>query len=89
MKFVNKGIFNSMYLNEEAFPKYPVKKLILVSTLLRTKGFASKAKADADDVIADYCLRKDISKCTRKMNQIRKTQPEDFREDPVDLEVMH
>ena len=89
VKFINEGIFNSVYLNEEALPKYPVKQLILVSTLLRTKGFASKAKADADDVIANYCIRKDISKYTRKMKQVKKTQPADFKEDPVELEVMH
>ena len=56
---------------------------------LRTKGFASKEKADADNVIADYCLRNGISKYTRKMKQVTKTQPADFQEDPVDLEVMH
>ena len=86
VKFINEGIFNSVYLNEEALPKYPVKQLILVSTLLRTKGFASKAKADADDVIANYCIQKDISKYTRKMKQVKKTQPADFKEDPVELE---
>ena len=64
-------------------------QLILASTLLRTKGFASKEKADADSVISDYCLRNDISKYTRKMKQVKKTQPADFQEDPVDLEVMH
>ena len=60
-----------------------------MSTLLRTKGFASKAKADADNVIAEYCIRKDISKYTRKMKQVKKTQPSYFQEDPVELEVLH
>ena len=89
MKFINEDILNSVYLNDEAFPKYPVNQLILASTLLRTKGFASKAKADADNVIADYCLRNGISIYTRKMKQVTKTQPADFGEDLVDLEVMH
>ena len=62
---------------------------ILASTLLRTKGFASKEKADADNVISDYCLRNGIYKYTRKMKQVTETQPADFKEDPVDLEVMH
>ena len=89
LKFINDNILNSVYLNDEAFPKYPVNQLILESTLLRTEGFASKAKADADNVITDYCLRNSISKYTRKTKQVRKTQLADFKEDPVDLEVMH
>ena len=89
VKFVNEGIFSSLYLNEETLPRYPVKQLILVSTLPRTKGFASKAKADADDVIVDYCIWKDISKYTRKMKQMKKTQPTDFQEDLVKLEMLH
>ena len=89
LKFINDDVINTLYLNDESFPKYPVNQLILASTLLRTKGFASKEKADADSVIADYCLRNGISKYTRKMKQVTKTQPADFQEDPVDLEVMH
>ena len=89
LKFINDDVINTLYLNDESFPKYPVNQLILASTLLRTKGFASKEKADADKVIADYCLRNGISKYTRKMKQVTKTQPADFQEDPVDLEVMH
>ncbi|KAL1802705.1 hypothetical protein ACET3Z_031352 [Daucus carota] len=89
LKFINDDVINTLYLNDESFPKYPVNQLILASTLLRTKGFASKVKADADKVIADYCLRNGISKYTRKMKQVTKTQPADFQEDPVDLEVMH
>ena len=86
---INDDILNSVYLNVESFPKYPSNQLILASTLLRTKGFTSKAKADADNVIADYCLLNGISKYIRKMTQVTKTQPTDFKEDPVDLEVMH
>ena len=89
LKFINDDVINTVYLNDEAFPKYPVNQVILASTLLRTKGFASKEKADADSVISDYCLRNGISKYTRKMKQVKKTQPADFQEDPVDLEVMH
>ena len=89
VKFINDDILNTVYLNHKPFPKYPVNQQVLVSTLLKTKGFASKAKADADNVIADYCLRNGISKYTRKMMQVTKTQSADFKEDPVDLEVMH
>ena len=89
LKFINDDVINTLYLNDESFPKYPVNQLILASTLLRTKGFASKEKADADNVITDYCLRNGISKYTRKTKQVRKTQLADFKEDPVDLEVMH
>ena len=89
VKFVNKGIFGTLYLNEEALAKYPTKQLILVSTLLRTKGFASKAKSDANDVIIEYCTRKDIFQFFRKINKVKKSQPSDFREDPVEMEVLH
>ncbi|KAL1826524.1 hypothetical protein ACET3Z_004936 [Daucus carota] len=57
LKFINDDVINTMYLNDEAFPKYPVNQLILASTLLQTKGFASKEKAVADSVISDYCLQ--------------------------------
>ena len=57
LKFINDDVINTLYLNDESFPKYPVNQLILASTLLRTKGFTSKEKADADSVIADYYLR--------------------------------
>ncbi|KAL1805072.1 hypothetical protein ACET3Z_028140 [Daucus carota] len=89
LKFINDDVLNTLYLNDESFPKYPVNQLILASTLLRTKGFASKEKADADKVIADYYLRNGIPKFTRKMKQVTKTQPAGFQEDLVDLEVMH
>ena len=64
VKFVHKEIFSTVYLNEEALAKYPAKQLALASTLLRTKGFASKAKSDADDMILAYCTRKNISQYT-------------------------
>ena len=89
VKFVHKEIFSTVYLNEEALPKYPAKQLALASTLLRTKGFASKAKSDADDVILAYCTRKNVAQYFRRMKNVTKSQPSDFREDPVDLEVLH
>ncbi|KAL1818287.1 hypothetical protein ACET3Z_013156 [Daucus carota] len=89
VKFVHLEILCTVYLNEEALPKYPAKRLALASTLLRTKGFASKAKSDADDVISSYCTRRNISQYFRRMKGVTKSQPSDFREDPVDLEVLH
>ena len=47
LKFINDDVINTLYLNDESFPKYHVNHLILASTLLRTKGFASEEKADA------------------------------------------
>ena len=89
LKFINEDVINTVYLNDEAFPKYPVNQLILASTHVRTKGFVSKEKDDVDSVISDYCLRNGVSKYTRKMKQVMKTQPTDFKEDPMNLEVMH
>ncbi|KAL1805088.1 hypothetical protein ACET3Z_028156 [Daucus carota] len=63
--------------------------MVLVSTILRTKGFASKAKADADTEIVNYCTRKDIQQYFRKMKYINQSQPADFIEDPVDIEVQY
>ena len=89
VKFVHKELLSTVYLNEEALPKYPAKQLALASTLLRTKGFASKAKSDADDVILAYCTRRNISQYFRRMKNVTKAQPSDFREDPVEMEVLH
>ena len=89
VKFINKGVFNTVYLNEEALPKYRSKQLALASTLLRTKGFAYKAKSDADDVILAYCTRKDVSQYFRRMKKVTKSQPSDFCEDPVEMEILH
>ncbi|KAL1826543.1 hypothetical protein ACET3Z_004955 [Daucus carota] len=89
VKFVHLEILYTVYLNEKALPKYPAKRLALASTLLRTKGFASKAKSDADDVISSYCTRRNISQYFRRMKGVTKSQQSDFREDPVDLEVLH
>ncbi|KAL1805071.1 hypothetical protein ACET3Z_028139 [Daucus carota] len=89
VKFVHKELLSTVYQNEEALPKYPAKQLALASTLLRTKGFASKAKSDADDVILAYCTRKNISQYFRRMKNVTKAQPSDFRKDPVEMEVLH
>ncbi|KAL1808704.1 hypothetical protein ACET3Z_025694 [Daucus carota] len=89
VKFIHKEVFCTVDLNEEALPKYPAKRLALASTLLRTKGFASKAKSDADDVILSYYTRRNISQYFRRMKGVTKSQPSDFREDPVELEVLH
>ena len=89
VKFVHKEVFSTVYLNEEALPKYPAKQLALASSLLRTKGFASKAKSDADDLILAYCTRKNVSQYFRRMKSVTKSNPSDFREHPVEMEVLH
>jgi len=89
IKFIHKELLCTVNLNEEALPKYPAKRLALASTLLRTKGFASKAKSDADDVILAYCTRRNISQYFRRMKNVTKAQPSDFQEDPVEMEVLH
>ena len=48
VKFIHENKFGTFYLNHRHLAKYGVNQMVLVSTLLRTKGFASKAKADAD-----------------------------------------
>ena len=60
-----------------------------MSTLLRTKGVASKVKAEADDVIVAYYTRKNIYHYFRKMKQVKRSQPSNFREDPVDTELQY
>ena len=50
VKFINESRFETFYLDAESLEKYHVRYMIPVSTLLRTKGFASKVKSDADDV---------------------------------------
>ena len=89
VKFVDKDIFSTLYLNEESMSKYHVEHMILTYTLLRTKGFALKAKSNVDNVISEFCTRRDISQYTRKMKKVKKHQPSDFQEDPVELKVLH
>ena len=61
--------------------------MVLVSTILRTKGFTSKAKSDADAEIVAYCTRNNIHHYFRKMKYVKPTQSSDFIEDPMDIEV--
>ncbi|KAL1808745.1 hypothetical protein ACET3Z_025735 [Daucus carota] len=87
VKFFHESKFGTFYLDYQRLLKYDVNQMVLVSTILRTKGFASKAKADADAEIVAYCTKRKVHHYFRKMKYINPTQPSDFIEDPVDTEV--
>ena len=89
VKFIHEIKFGTFYLDYKHLLKYEVNQLVLVSTLLRTKGFATKAKADADAEIVSYCTRRNIHHYFRKTKHINQSQPADFIEDPVDIEVQY
>ncbi|KAL1805098.1 hypothetical protein ACET3Z_028166 [Daucus carota] len=89
VKFIHEGKFGTFYLDHQHLLKYDVSQLVLVSTILRTKGFATKAKADVDIEIVNYCTRRNIHQYFRKMKYINQSQPADFIEDPVDIEVQY
>ena len=89
VKFIHEGKFGTFYLDHQHLLKYDVSQMVLVSTILRTKGFASKAKADADTEIVNYCTRRNIQQYFRKMKYINQSQPADFIEDPVAVSYTH
>ncbi|KAL1811239.1 hypothetical protein ACET3Z_021304 [Daucus carota] len=89
VKFIHERKFGTFYLDYQHFLKYDVNQMVLVSTILRTKGFATKAKADADTEIVNYCTRRKIQQYFRKMKYINQSQPANFIEDPVDIKVQY
>ena len=86
---VHESNFGTFYLDYKHLLKYDVNQMVLISTILRTKGFATKAKADADTEIVNYCTRRNIQHYFRKMKYINQSQPADFIEVPVDIEVQY
>ena len=70
VKFIHESKFGTFYLDYKHLLKYDVNQMVLVSTILRTKGFATKAKADADTEIVNYCTRRNIQQYFRKMKYI-------------------
>ncbi|KAL1808815.1 hypothetical protein ACET3Z_025805 [Daucus carota] len=89
VKFIHESKFGTFYLDYKHLLNYDVNQMLLVSTIIRTKGFATKAKADADTEILNYCTRKNIQQYFRKMKYINQSQPADFIEDPVDIEFQY
>ena len=90
VKFIYGNSIGTLYLDYDSLSKYDVGYMIKVSTLLRTKGFSSKAKSDIDIKIIDYCDQKKIHAYFRKMKNVNRShQPADFWEDHVDEEVQY
>lgn len=91
VRFLSDKHYRILRLDEEFLQKYPVKIMIEVETMLRTKGFKSQAKTDAADKIRNYCLKKNIRSYIRKMPKIDSSQPSDLQpaeKDPTEEEVL-